>query len=347
VNLKWISITTAVLLLLAVAAVWMSSLGGSKAQLGQEGQPIMEGVTLSDVASIALRSKAHQTTLEASPQGWLVVEMQRFPADQQKVTNLLFDLREEELGYRVSDRPEKLAELGLLMPGEPDAGEESGTELVLRDASGKQLFRLVEGKTRRGAGASVGGRYVRVGNDDAAYLVANAVNLLADPETWLDVRLLSVEPQQIRALHVRASDGKGITIDRADDAAEWRVDGAPGAVINQDTLDAMIRKLGQLEFFTLAAKDAKPSELGRNKLTTIVVELFNGIAYTVQIGETKVDDENNFISASATLDAGVTDEELRGTVERFNQRFEGRVFGMYDFEATPLLKRRQDFLASR
>lgn len=344
-SLKWISISSAVLLLLAVAVAWIANMGGSQAQLGREGRPIMEGVALGDVASIVLRGKGQQTTLEASPQGWLVVELQRFPADQQKVTNLLFDLREEELGYRVSDRPEKLAELGLLMAGEAGAGEETGTELVLRNAAGNDLFRFVEGKTRRAGGASFGGRYVRVG-DGAAYLVANAANIIADPETWLDVRLLSLEPKQIRALRVRASDGKGVAILRADEASDWQVEGAPGAEIQQHTLEALIRKLGQLEFFTLAPPDAKPGALGRNKLTTIVVELFSGIAYTVQIGETKVDEENNFISASATLDPDVTDEELRRTVERFNQRFEGRVFGMYDFEATPLLKRRQDFLSS-
>ncbi len=345
-NLKAISITTAVLLVLALAAVWFSTRGGNKAELGREGQPIMSGVELSRVAKIVLHGKEHQTTLEASPEGWLVAEMQRFPADQQKVTNLLFDLMEEDLGYRVSDRPEKMAELGLLMAGQPGAGKETGTELVLRDADGSELFRYVEGKTRRGGSGSVGGRYVRVGSDGAAYLVANAINLLADPTTWIDVRMLSLERKQIRALRLRASGGKGIAISRADEAADWQVEGAPDAAIQQHTLDGVLRKLGQLEFFTLAAKDAKPGALGRNKLTTIVVELFNGIAYTVQIGETKVDDENNFISASATLDTGVTDEQLRGTVDRFNQRFEGKVFGMYDFEASSLLKQRQDFLAS-
>ena len=346
-NLKWVSIGTALLAVVAIVG-YVALRSDNGAPRGREGTPLLAGVDLAQAARIVISKGQGKVTLTNSPQGWLVHEAADFPADQTKIKRFLFQLVEDKLGFRVTTKPDKLAELGLNIAGEPVPDEPyEAIGFAAYDAQAQPLYALLLGKPRPpGESTGRGGRYVRVQNEPAAYLVSSSIALDAKPEEWLAHELLQVDKALFKAIHIVPSSGPSIELSRPDKDSAWGLAG--GGQVNPTALEELLRQSAKLDFAKLGDPSATPAAHGRAKLTRVTQELFDGRSYRLTIGETKLEqDGNNFATAEAALDNAVTDESLRKTVDDFNQRFKNRVLAVYDFDVKPFLTARKEYLKAK
>ena len=69
----------------------------------------------------------------------------------------------------------------------------------------------------------------------------------------------------------------------------------------------------------------------RDKVAVVEMKLFDKRSYTLTVGEEVGLEEYRYVTVSAAVDPDLDDETVRKEVEAFNKKFEGRVFGIYDW----------------
>jgi hypothetical protein len=350
VNVKKLAIGVAVLLVLAGGGWWAQSWLNAPRTAAREGKPLLAAVDLTQAARIEVVGHAAHATLTASPEGWLVEEQGRFPADQGKLGSLLFKLSEEKLADKVTDNPARLGELGLLT-AEENGGklEENKTakRFVIRDQAGKTLYELLIGKDRQAGPttSAAGGQYVRFPGEAAAYLVGTT--LLVDPEAkdWIQRALLPPDIQkQFQRIRVTPAGKKPLVFAREKADAPWQLDGASQRGLNVKEIENLAKRIADLEAVQVAQADATPAELGRAKTALVEVSLFDGRGFRIEVGEAQAPDKFRYLSLGETLTPSVKDAALKQEAAAFNARFGKRHVAVQDWEAGRLLKERKEYM---
>jgi hypothetical protein len=343
-KIKTLALVSGILVLLAVAALavnrWMDD-AGSK---GRIGQPLMAGVEPSNVARIEVVTAEHTVNLNTKDGVvWTVAEQQDFPVDTKKIKNLFVKLTSVKLAHEVTRNADKLADLGLLTEEENDGKQEqdkTGKRVSVYGKDGKPLFRLLIGKDRRGQGGmSFGGVYVRHPEQSTAYLISDALLTEQRPQDWIDTVVLDVEADKtLQAVRVRRAGQRPVELSHEQEGAPWAVAGMPPAQVDQDAVKRVINQLGGLDVFKVAAGDADPKELGRAKVGQVEFTFFDKRRFTMEVGEAKAPDDFRYLSIRAHLDPAVDDAKLKDWVRSFNERFAGRLLGVYDWDGSRMLQ---------
>jgi hypothetical protein len=352
VKVKYLVIGAGILLLLAAVGMGVQRLvGRSAAPQGHVGEPVLAAIDLDKAATIELVGPDKKTTLVATPGGWVVREQENFPADQGKLSGFLFKLNSEKLADKVTDNPDRLADLGLLTAEENNNKLEqhkTGIAFSVRDGSGKPLFELLIGKDRQPGSTSsaYGGQYVRFPAEKSAYLIGSTLFAETDPKEWIHKPILGADAnKQFKRIRVLPAGGdKPLVFERAQPDAPWQLEGASARSLNTKEIENLAKRISDLEIVQIAKPDVQPAALGRAKLGVVEAATFDGRSYRFEIGSEKGPDSYRYLSVHAALAAGVTDEGLKKAVADFNTRYQNRVMAVYDWDAARLLKGRKEYL---
>jgi hypothetical protein len=253
---------------------------------GQLGQPLLKTLKAADAAAISIREPGATLTLERKAERWTVAEKAGFPADLDKVTELVVKM----IGLRVG-QSEPLGEkdrvrLELAEPGKDGAG----TLVEYRGADGKPLARLLVGKKyfkrepENAARALADGRFVLLPEDPKnVYTVSDPLALAtAKTAEWISKEGVAIE--RVKTLEVKLADGESWKIERASDGPDWKLSGAkPGEKVDAPKANAASYSLNSLAIEDLAA--GKPEELGLDSPTLVTAATFDGLTYTLRIGK--------------------------------------------------------------
>jgi hypothetical protein len=125
----------AALAVLAATGAWImqsqrTAWGPTDSRIGQR---LVAGLKLEDVAEVALRDASATLTVVRRDGAWVVRERADFPADAERVGELLLKLVELKI---VQAEPVAEAQRARLELAEPGAAAGAGTLLELRDAKG-------------------------------------------------------------------------------------------------------------------------------------------------------------------------------------------------------------------
>ena len=270
------------------------------------GQRLMPGLKLEDVATVSIRDPDATLTLARREGGWRVKERADFPADADRVRELLLRLVKLKVVQTEAVAEAQRARLQLLEPGAAQEG--AGTRIELKDGGGAVLARLLLGKkvTAMVAGAAFGpetgvptGRYAMTGDESGTVVLVSEALAQAEakPGSWLSKELIRVE--RAKSISASGPDGKQrFAVSRDSEASDWKLAGGgkpdPGRV--QDVASA----LASLSLADVFAEPAK-ADTGLDRAVVVKARTFDELAYTIRIGA-KARDDRYYAAISASGD---------------------------------------------
>ncbi len=292
-NRKQFLVIIAVLavLVVAAAAVLLSDRSGWKTTETRAGQKVIPGLKISEVAEIAIRNASGELHLVKGTGGWSVRERADFPADTDRIGELLIKLAELKIVQDEILPENQRARLQLVEPKD-QATQDSGTLLELKDAKGASLDRLLLGKKvlrntevaspARGEDAAAG-RYLVAGKDAGRMLAVSEPFTQVEPraDAWLVKDLIRID--QVKSLTATGRDGKPRwTVTRDSESADWKFAGSKEKPDLQKATDLA----SSVSWMNLVDVVADPANAGTglDRAVVIRVQTFDGPAYTLRIG---------------------------------------------------------------
>ena len=298
--------------------------------------------------------------IEKSDGTWRMPDRDGWPANQREVGSALFRLGQaRRLEAKTAD-PKRHVRLGVEDVAAPDA---KGTQLRLSGGEGPPVHVTVGNNH-----PSLGGSYVRIGDDPQAWLLDEDIAPARSAPDWLDRRLLDVPMARIDAIRVTPADGRAFQLSRVDD--RFSVDGLPpAAMANPDAGNTTGGFTDQLPLDDVA-RDA-----GATATQTVQFESFDGLRITVaawpqdggtwarlavELDEARARDwfarpqagapaqgEGSDAAGADTSPPASPDQrlaELKAQVATWQRAFAGRRFLLPPQKAEGLMRSRSDYL---
>jgi len=204
--------------------------------------------------------------LEKTDGRWRMPDRLDWPANQREVSRALFRLASARRLEAKTANPALHSRLGVEAVSAPDA---KGTELRL--IGGGEPLRLTIGNNH----PSLGGSYVRVGDEAQAWLLDEDIAPARNPADWLDRRLLDLPLARVAEVRVTPARGRAFRLVRGEDD-RFSIDGLPSAALgNADDGNATAAALGQLALDDLSADSGAAAE------QTLVFESVDGVTVTI------------------------------------------------------------------
>lgn len=276
----------AAVLALAGTAWWLIErpVAGDGAGAGLVLPGIAERIEALDRLEVRGAGDTLLVALEKTDGRWRMPDRLDWPANQREVSRALFRLAQARRLEAKTAKPALHARLGVEAVGAADA---KGTELRL--IGGGEPLRLTIGNNH----PSLGGSYVRIGDEAQAWLLDEDIAPARNPADWLDRRLLDLPLARIAEVRVTPARGRAFRLVRADDD-RFSLDGLPSSALgNADDGNATAAVVEQLSLDDLAADGGAEAE------QTLVFESVDGVTVTIAAWR---EEQTTWARLSATLD---------------------------------------------
>lgn len=292
-NKRVVAVLAALVLVLGGAAllVYQRDQASRPAAGARFGQTLLPDLKASEIASIVIREPAGTLTLVKKEKGWSIAERNGFPADLDKVTELVVKAIELKVGQAEPIGDNDRSRLNLLDPGKGGPKTEGqATALAFKAGDGRILAELLLGKKyfksepEGDPGKAIGdGRFVMLPQDTKqVYVVSEPFRLArAAASDWLAKAGFAIE--RVKRLEVNLADGDGYRIERETDGPDWKLDLAAGGKLDNTRANSAVYSLNKIDIEDLAASD-KPEDNGLDKPTLVRATTFDGLSYTLRIG---------------------------------------------------------------
>jgi hypothetical protein len=362
-------------LLLLVAAAIVVGLGGIYFQISRSAawnesktdRSIFQNLPINDVTKIQIRSNAGTVTLEKKGDKWRVAERADYPADFEKIRDLIKTLWSLKAGQEMQVGPSQFGRLTVLPPGQ---GSNAGIEIDLKGEKEANIASLIVGKSLdrsdNATGAAASARFVfNPAVKDRVYLVSETFFSI-DPLSvgpWLDKTF--IVPGNLKEIDQAAwSNNPGWKIIRDDPKADWSLE-------NPQSGEALDKSFAQSvsnfspNFTDVRPPSTSPDETGLNDPFQIRIKAFDGFTYDLLLGKQGPDKTRYLrVRVSADLpsvrtpDPKESQEDKKKKDEEFDKRnadlkqrlekekrFEQWVFLVPDWSLELILKRRNEIVS--
>lgn len=269
-KLRTLVVTVAALAVLAAIVAFVQRPAAPKVADARLGQPIVDRATVERAAKFNLSDGGKSVALARAADGtWRVASYFDFPADFQKLSRFIDDLAGAKLDRLVTRNPERIARL-----------EFKDTKLSLADSVGQPLWSVTLGKN-----AETGGRFVRFGDENKAYLATLNAWLDTDSKNWAEAQLVHLKPEDVAKIELTFPDANPVTVTRAKKEDAWAAANAPaGQRLKPEQISSLLSSLTSLRFSNTtepgdASAVAAKAHERIAKLTT-----FDGKTLTIALG---------------------------------------------------------------
>lgn len=269
-KLRTLVLTVAILAALSAVAYFLNRPAPPPSADARVGQPLVDSGTVEKSAAIKLSDQGKTVTVARGADGvWRVSTYFDLPADFEKLSRFTGELTEAHLKRLVTSNPERIGRL-----------EFKDTKIELSDSTGKELWSVRLGRT-----ADAGGRYVRFGEEEKAFLADLNVWLDAESKNWADSRLLTLKPEDIAAVEIPLADGAAVRASRANKDAAWSAEPTPtNQKLKADRINSALSSLTGLRFTdTLELADANAAT-AKQHLRTFKLTTFDGKTVSIALG---------------------------------------------------------------
>jgi hypothetical protein len=134
--------------------------------------------------------------------------------------------------------------------------------------------------------ADGGGRFLRLGNAQSAYLVRLDAWLDVEPRNWADTALVRFNPADIAKVTLTLPEGAApLSLSRADAKSAFTAAVSPeGKRLKLEAVTALIDTLSQLRFSETTAPDDPSAVAARAAARTVTLTTFGGKTLTFALG---------------------------------------------------------------
>lgn len=258
------------------------------------GSKLLPDFKVADVAQIDLRSAKSNATLVRKENRWVVQERNNYTADFKAISDLIIKLIDLKVVQADPIGESLLPRVELVEPGR---GEGAGTQIEMKDGSGKTLANVILGKKvlKKDPGNPLpsaqdgvpAGRYVRVlSGKERVVVVSDPLNNAdALPGHWIDKEFFKAD--RVKSLAVNGPGAQQWRIARDVEWGQWKFAGGGGDLDASAAVGA-VNALAQLTPADVAV-GVKPED--QAKATTVTAETFDGLTYTLRIAQRGSSDE--------------------------------------------------------
>jgi hypothetical protein len=376
ITVLWI---IAVVLVVALIAVNSSRKDGFQSATERtRGETLIKELPAAEVAGLTIRNGDNTVTMKRNESGWVVAERDDYPANTRNINELIRTIAEVKVTQGIEADPEFAPRFGMDPVAEDDA--EKGTEVVMADASGKELAKLTFGRNLESGssaspfGGGATGRFVLNHADASGVYVTSELfpTLTADVTRWLDDSFLRVEKIQSVAVSKPGQENEiQWKLTRPDENAEFALEGKKDEENLDTTAINPIKNLFSYARFEDVVPAADADEAwDKDKRQTAVIETVEGFTYNVTFGPKKSESEGADtylmrVTTTASIPAerkkgeGETEEDAKQKDEAFAERkkeleekladakkLEGVTYQVTKFTVDPLLKDRIGLIMS-
>ena len=296
-NRQFLAILGVLVVVMGGAALLVFQRGAADkpAVSAQLGQPLLRGLKASEVSIIVVLEPKSTLTLAKKDNRWVIVEKNGFPADLDKVTDLVVKAIELKAGQVEPVGEKDRARLNLADPGK----EGAATLIVFKAADGKALAEVLVGKKYfkkepegDASKAQGDGRFVMLPSDPKqVYIVADPLRVAsANSSDWISKEGFAIE--RVKSLEVKPAEGAdGYRIERDTDGIDWKLDRAApvqsaGQKLDVSRANAASYSLSKIDIEDLAAPEAAT---GLDKPTVVTATTFDGLTYILRLGNVEKD----------------------------------------------------------
>jgi hypothetical protein len=300
-RLKTFVILTAVTAVVAVAAIVVES-GTSSTTRVTAGEKLFPDLAsaLGGVARIEVAEHDKSFTVMRNGDAWTLRERGGYRVDPDVVKRVLTALVEMETVEAKTDKP---ASYPRLQVDDVAAKDAKSLQIILKNAGGKDLARLLIGKPRESkTGAAADRLYVRRPGDAQSWLVKSTLAVDKDPVRWLDRKIVDIGRDRVSRVTTVQPDGARLVIakDKPGEDGKFALQGTVPAGMKAKSagdLGAPAGALASLEF-----DDVKPVaevEFGKKPVGVAEYRTFDGLVISVKMSEV---DGNVWGLVSASVD---------------------------------------------
>jgi hypothetical protein len=272
---------------------------------------------LNEIAAITIKTASNEVEVAKSGDIWTVVNRGDYPANFDTISGLLRKVWELKELRNVKVGASQLAGLELVEPGK---GMGSGTLLVFKDASGKEVHSLLLGKQHMqegsanaspfGGGGYPDGRYILPdGQNDAIALVQEPFSdVRTSPADWLLKDFFKVA----KAKSIEVTTTNSWKAQRETESGDWKLVGLKDGEILDTTKTSGFNYALSSPSFTDVLVGVEPIDVGLTTPKQVVITTFDGFTYTVDAG--KKDGEDDYY-IKVSVEANLPTERTPGEVE--------------------------------
>ncbi len=170
------------------------------------GQPVIEGFAAmrADASEIGVQLADDSYTLMRTRNGWAMKEAGGYPVRADRLASLATGLETLSWGEGRTSDPDKFGRIGLSDPREGG----SGALLTIIDSEGQMAAQIITG--RKGDYL-----YARQPDDTRAYRVIGDLPPLYSRDAWLDLDIIDINSDAVRAVRLTDETGKSLYLKRS------------------------------------------------------------------------------------------------------------------------------------
>jgi hypothetical protein len=330
------------------------------------------------VSHLTLHSTEGTVNLAHKGDAWTVQERADFPANHERVENLLKKLWDLKMVQEVRAGPSQYARFDLTDPTK-DLGK--ATRVEFKDKEGRPLAALLVGKkfmkksdgqtspfgNAGDAGGFPAGRYVMPPGSTKVSLISDTLDDVdVKPASWLRRDFFKIEGPSSVTL-AGATEAQKWKLTRENATADWKLDGATAAEkVDQPKASQVGSVFAYPAFADVLNPDAKPADTGLDKPLTVTITTFDGFTYVLKIGKENGDNQPLTVAVSAQFakertpakdekpeDKTKLDDEFKAKLKKLEdklaaeKKFEGRPFLIAKSTFVPLLKDRATLIEEK
>lgn len=283
------------------------------------GQKLFPKLPINDVAQIQIKQSGTELNLVKQDDLWRVKERNNYPANFSQISDFLVKAGDLKIAQSEEVGASQLAKLELL---DPSKGTGSGTQLELKDKSGKAIQSAILGKklikksdrpSQFGDEGFPIGRYVSLPSDiKNVFVISDSLSdIEAKPENWLNKDFFKVEKVKSISL-VSTNATNSWKLSRTNESSSWVLaDVKAGEELDTNKVSGVANSLASPAFVDVAV-DAKPEQSGLDKPLVATLETFDGFTYTLNIGKPSI--ENYYLTMA--MNANLPKERVTGKDEK-------------------------------
>ena len=233
-------------------------------------QPLVDRATIEKAQKLRLSDAGKTVELARQSDTWRVTSYHDLPVDFNKLSGFVGNLTDAKLQRLVTTSAERINRL-----------EFKDTKIEMLDAADKPLVSLVLGKN-----AEVGGgRYVKYGDEQKAYLTNLSAWLDTESKNWANAELINVKPEDIAKIEIPFAEGGPITLSRAKKEDPWTADKTPaGQKVKADKVSTVLSSVGNVRFSETTALDNPNVAPAKANLRPFKLTTFDNKTITVAMG---------------------------------------------------------------
>jgi hypothetical protein len=284
------------------------------------GQRLLPDTALTTIEQIVIAQRGTTTLLARVEGTWRVTNRDHFPADIDRLRNLMRAMDTAEIGQVMTDGTNYLDEFGL-------AAVQDDPPLHLTLHGADHTIALDLGKPRTGGPQAETwrppqGRYARMDNGPVLLLSDNLHAAQASPEVWMDRMLLEVPVQDIRKVEVASPDGTYAIEQGTNNTFHW-IEPDKMAGIEKVQARRLFSALQHLRFDRILTGEGQNSDPFTHavKYTAFTADA----TYTVTVGTSTPEQPGRPVRISVTTDKDAP-QDLQAKAAFTSMKVSNRVF---------------------